>query len=118
MPGDQFELTRRLLEAGANVNVALAGGATPLMLVAGRDKVPERMASLLLSHDQLLVDLRDDEGRTALMIAAQKDHAGLMEMLLALGANPGLKAKSGDTALTLAAPDSKAHQALMAGGHR
>jgi len=111
---DQILEARRQLDAGANVNYAFARGRTLLMLVAGRDTVPERLASLLLTHESLQVDLRDEEGRTALMVAAQKGHAGLVETLLALGADPGLKDKDDETALTLAAPDSKARQVLQA----
>jgi len=115
---DQFQEAKRHLDAGANVNFAFPGGRTLLMLAADRATVPERLASLLLTHESLQVDLRDQEGRTALMVAARNGHAGLVETLLALGADPGLKDKDDDTALTLAAPDSKAHQALQAAGHR
>ena len=111
---DHHQDVKRHLDAGANVNFAFPGGRTLLMLAAGRATVPERLASLLLTHEQLQVDLRDQEGRTALMVAARNDHAGLVETLLALGADPGLKDRNGDTALSLAAPDSKARQALQA----
>ena len=56
----------------------------------------------------LLLDLsaevgaRDNRGRTALMIAAERDHAEVVDALVKAGAMPDIQDKKGKTALDLA----------------
>lgn len=47
------------------------------------------------------LDDRDNRGRTALMIAAELNHAAAVDLLLARGANKDLKDKQGKTAADL-----------------
>ena len=41
-----------------------------------------------------------DDGKTALMFASQHGHCAIVHTLLARGADPGIKSKAGETALT------------------
>ena len=90
-----------LIEGGARVNQALPAGETPLM-TAARTGRPE-LVSLLLTHgaDVHAVDSRQQQ--TALMWAIAERHAPVVQVLLAKGANPRARTKSGFTPLLFAA---------------
>jgi ankyrin repeat protein len=47
------------------------------------------------------IDDQDDRGRTALMIAAELNHAAAVDLLLARGADKSIKDKQGKTASDL-----------------
>ena len=105
-----------LLDRGIDPNARYGADLTALMWAAGyADTAPAdgalRTVRLLLSRGAKL-DLVDDRGRSALMIAAQLGHADIVEALLDAGAEKTLKDKSGKTARDLAGiPDI---QALLA----
>ena len=106
---DRAEDCQRHLEAGVDVNMPMGRGWTPLMMVADSERLPWHLTGLLLGqvkpgHGQvkLELDLANADGRTALMIAARRGHANLVELLLELGAKPDLKDAEGNTALNMA----------------
>ena len=91
---------------GIDVNQVLGNDLTALMWAAGYSSdVP---ASDGLATVVLLLDLgaevgaRDNRGRTALMIAAERDHAEVVDALVKAGAMPDIQDKKGETALDLA----------------
>jgi ankyrin repeat protein len=99
----------RLLASGIDVNAVYGNGLTVLMWAAGHaDDVPEQegvdLVASLLSRGARL-DPADNRGRTALMIAAEQGHAGVVEVLLKAGANAKLRDREGKGALDLAAND-------------
>ena len=51
-------------------------------------------------------DIADNRGKTALMIAAERNHPEIVELLLKAGANPMSQDKQGKTAAQLAASDA------------
>lgn len=63
-------LAQTLLQYKANPNATNAGGVTPLMIAAHRNH--DMIISLLLKAGAK-VDVKDDEGKTALMIAKEND---------------------------------------------
>ena len=63
-------LAQTLLQYKANPNATNAGGVTPLMIAAHRNH--DMIVSLLLKAGAK-VDVKDDEGKTALMIAKEND---------------------------------------------
>jgi len=56
---------------------------------------------LLLGHGAA-TDLQANNGVTALIIAAQNGHTVIVDALLSAGADPTLRAMSGETALDIA----------------
>jgi cytohesin len=97
-PGD-VEMTRLLLDAGANVNARAASGITPVHWVAIRGaQIPSDWSSAfqrnlsaslrLLLERQADVNARDSGGNTPLHYAVDAGLAEIVEILLAAGADP------------------------------
>lgn len=86
------ELVALLLDAGADVNGALPNGETPLMFAARTGHVPT--LELLARRGASLDAAERLRGTTALMWAAAGGNAGAVRALLALGADPALRAKT------------------------
>jgi ankyrin repeat protein len=81
---DAAGMVNRLIDHGANVNVQLK-------------------KTILKRHHYFLADRQMIEGATPLMRAAKYGDAKLAKILLDRGANPNLKTKDGNNALTIAA---------------
>lgn len=88
---------RRLLEAGANVNVQDGNGWTLLMVEAMTGAVYETIEILITYGAEL--DLQNSEGNTALHIAAEFNSARAAEILATAGADPHIKNKAGKDAM-------------------
>jgi Ankyrin repeats (3 copies)/Carboxypeptidase regulatory-like domain len=130
-----------LLNAGAKVNARDAERRTPLMMIAeayyeeefedaqadvdengpvesrGYESVrragPEAAIFRLLISHGARIELRDNEGMTALMHAAQSGKAEVVSLLLSHGAAINLQAKSGRTALMEAVETGNADTVRM-----
>jgi ankyrin repeat protein len=103
------DVVRRLLDAGVDPNTPYGNDLTALMWAAG---YPDGAGALdaakvvnLLLERGAFIDAADNRGRTALMIAAERGHAAIVEILLQHGANGSLKDKEGKVARDLAATD-------------
>lgn len=96
--GGSAACARLLLDRGADVNAADAGGMTPLMNAASADAVS--MVRFLISRGADL-KARDADGRTALMVASWNGNPGAVEALLDLGADPLARSGKGQTSLDL-----------------
>lgn len=72
----------------------------------GNQVAPERRAEIL--------EWADDDGRTALVVAAAKDHKGIVELLLKLGANAHHvdRKKDGGSALHVAVQKKSSHHTV------
>lgn len=99
-----------LLDAGVDVNRRYEHGLTALMWAAGHaDDVPEAegVATVrLLVERGAGIDLADDRGRTALMIAAQRGHPEVVRYLLGQGADASLRDAEGAAVVDLAEGDA------------
>ncbi|MDE2874583.1 MAG: ankyrin repeat domain-containing protein [Gemmatimonadota bacterium] len=152
--GDSLsEVTRRLLERGADPNARKAGGLTPLrtatltrpavisaLLDAGADPLlGDRTGNTLLhtlsrystSRGSVTIplllnvgvdiNLPTNNGETPLHVAAgESRNSGNVALLLELGADPGLRTTEGDTplhsAMSAFRPDSNSIATLVAAG--
>ena len=99
-------LVEALLDAGVEVNARYRADLTALMWAAGHtdDTAAEaglRTVKLLLSRGAK-VDLVDDRGRNALMIASGQNHAAIAQALVDAGADRQMRDKSGKSAADLA----------------
>ena len=74
-----------LLEAGANPNVTLRMGETPLMSAARSGNL--RVVELLLDRGAAVDAVEYERHQTALMWAAAQQHADVVRLLAARGAN-------------------------------
>lgn len=107
------QIVEMLLDAGVDPNVRYRADLTALMWAAGHpDATPAdaalRTVKLLLARGAK-VDLVDDRGRDALMIAAGLGHDAIVRALLDAGADRTRRDKTGRSALDLAAsPEIKA----------
>jgi ankyrin repeat protein len=81
------------LALGYDVNKSEASGMTPLMAAAGNPKIEIARTLILVGAD---VDVRDNAGRTALMLAAGLNPGKLIvRALVNAGADPSIKDHSG-----------------------
>ncbi len=98
-------VVRLLLGHGVDVNARYGNDLTVLMWAAGHSEeagvkdVVEVLTLLLDSGAH--IDDADNRGRTALMIAAELNHAAAVDLLIARGADKSLKDKEGKRASDL-----------------
>jgi ankyrin repeat protein len=100
-----LDIVKRLLAQSIDVNARYPNDLTLLMWAAGGDEKVEE-AEIVTIVTYLLdngahVDDRDARGRTALMIAAEAGRAVVAGLLLARGADPSLRDKTGKQAADL-----------------
>lgn len=95
-----------LLEAGVDVNERSNHALTTLMWAAGHSNdvpVGEGLGTVrLLVERGAALDLVDDRGRTALMIAAERGHSEIVALLVDAGADAGRRDADGNTAADMA----------------
>ncbi|MDH3659979.1 MAG: ankyrin repeat domain-containing protein [Alphaproteobacteria bacterium] len=103
-------IVEQLIGTGVPADAADAHALTPLMWAAGHaNDVPadEAIATIeLLLTRGASIDLQDDRGRSALMIAAERGHGEVVRHLMAAGADRLQQDKNGKRALDLAADPS------------
>ena len=98
----------QLIEAGADVHVKTATGASALMLAAASGNTAA--VSLLLERGADVEAQESAHGQTALMFAAARNHADVVQMLLSRGATPSVATKIIDLGALTAAPGEEALQ--------
>ena len=103
-----LERAKFLLEKGANSNVKVHYGETPLhgAIVSGNID----MVKLLLQN-KADINAQNEGGETPLYRAIELDQFALVNLLLAAGADPNIKDKTGNSALHVAAIKSIAKPA-------
>jgi uncharacterized protein len=102
-----------LLDAGIDVNARYRADLTALMWAAGYAdntaiEAGLRTVKILLTRGAK-IDLVDDRGRNALMIASGLGHSAIVQALVDAGADRTMRDKSGKSAADLAStPEIKA----------
>lgn len=91
---------RQLLASGANPNLRDIYGWTPLMRAAYEER--DAIVELLLGEPDVDLDARNDQGATALHLAAVKGNEGLARSLLEAGASPSIRDRAGRTPALMA----------------
>ena len=91
-----LEECRRLVAAGANVNIARYDGSTPLITASYYGHLS--IVKLLCDHDAD-VNIRDKDGGTALMYASYNGHLTTVKLLCDHDADVNIRDKDGWTAL-------------------
>ena len=95
----QLEMTRVLLENGANPQVANDMGQIPLAGAAFKGNI--EMARLLIEHGAD-VNARMPDGKTALMFAAMFNRLEIIDLFLEKGVDASSQSMDGATAETMA----------------
>ncbi|KAM6343181.1 KN motif and ankyrin repeat domain-containing protein 4 [Alca torda] len=113
--GEDMEVVMKLLKEG-DVNLRAAqGGQTALMLGVSHER--DDMVRALLSC-QADVNLQDEEGTTALMVACRLGNADIVRLLLAQpGCQVALTDKGGNSALSLAQRAARGDIAALLRAH-
>ena len=86
-------IVEQLVRRGANVNLALSKGTSPLCRAAGDGYV--EVVRVLLRAPAIEVDRATDDGTVPLSIASQEGHKDIVRLLLRKGRPPNLKRKPG-----------------------
>lgn len=100
-----WDIKKKLIEAGANVNVTDRCGST-LLIIYAKCGVIDKLEYLISAGANL--NIRDSEGDTALIKAVRQSNYDreclkVIKLLIDAGASVNIINKSGDTALTIAA---------------
>ncbi|KAM5458143.1 hypothetical protein MaudCBS49596_000054 [Microsporum audouinii] len=112
----KFEVAELLIkEYGVDIN---AGGINGNPLIQAAEKCNIPILRLLLSRKEIMVDVSDDEGTTALLIAVARtnlspDAIEVTRMLLEKGANVNAKTKRGWTSLHVASKKNNSTMLCM-----
>jgi ankyrin repeat protein len=88
-------VARQLLASGADPNLTDVYGWTPLMRAVYEERY--EVVQALLQHPEVNLDARNDQGATALHLAAGKGNEDLAQALLLAGASPLVEDRGGRT---------------------
>ena len=99
-----LEAVQTLLTAGADPAAVNDDGITPLMAATDNDN-PNVLQALLNLKDRVDIEMRDANGRTALMHAVRNERPDTIALLLEAGADPNVPDAGGVTALMIAVGD-------------
>ena len=93
-------IVEQLVKRGANVNLTLPMGTTPLSGAAGSGNL--EVVRVLLQAPAIAVNLAREDGMTPLAIASQEGYKDIVRLLLRKGADPNGDHKSGLNPLQVA----------------
>jgi len=105
-----LDAVQRLLQAGAEVNAIDKGGYSPLMLAASNNHAA--VVRTLAVHGARLNQTEPDLGWNALIWAAKLGHGETVAALVELGADTGLRDRSGNSAADWARKNG--HESVLA----
>jgi hypothetical protein len=101
-----FDLSKLLIDNGANVNYIDESGRNALMMVATYDYI--EVAELFIAHGAE-IDHLDNDGRSALLYAAHEGRVAVLDFLIAHGAKADHLDNTGKSALLYAAQNGQSN---------
>lgn len=101
LTNDQFDISKELINAGAKVNINVAGESNDTLLIQAAKSNLE-ITKLILAKDKAAINTTNADGETPLMQAVRYGNNETAKFLIQNGADKTLKNKSGETALDIA----------------
>jgi ankyrin repeat protein len=98
----RLDVTRLLVERGADPTGAGYTGSTPLMMASARGHLEVVRFLLALPSAKISIKHRDISGQTALWCACQTGRGGVVRALLESGADPTIPSNNGTTPMAIA----------------
>lgn len=108
------QVAKLLLARGADPNVPDIYGWTPLMRAVQQQR--PAVVRVLLDSKRLALDARNENGRTALHVAAAAGFDEIASMLVGRGANIRIRDRAGNTPAALALAEGHARVAKLING--
>jgi len=93
-------IVKQLIDAGANINLQLTSGQTPLSLAVTNNHFAELILLLAAGANP---DIGDNKGQFPLALAVVQNNINMVNALIASGADINQRSRDGDTPLSIAA---------------
>lgn len=97
----QYDVAKLLIEAGANVDIPISGETEESLLMRAATDSP-KMTETIVKKNSSLVNKRNNQGETPLMVAARYGSPESLKILMNAGADPTLRNNKGQTAQEIA----------------
>jgi hypothetical protein len=91
-----LEIVKLFLDKGVDLNEGAPGGNTPIMYAIIHDR--NDILDEILKRPNLNLNIKNDEGKTALILAVEKKNLEAVKKLIAAKADANLKDKNGNSA--------------------
>lgn len=112
---NNIAIVAKLLKDGAEVNDPNRDGRTPLMEACQRNHF-ECVQLILTNREHPQLNLKDDDGNTALMLAAKNNAVNAAAMLIEARADRWIKNRAGKTAMDLASDNDQDYISRLLSG--
>lgn len=94
------DMVEKLIAKGVDPNIKMTDGDSALLSSLDKDFLD--ITNLLLNYKKTNIDIQNNEGQTALILAIQQGNEDLVRKILEKGANPNIVDNKGNNALRMA----------------
>lgn len=109
----KLKIITYLIEIGVNINIKNWLGETVLHLTSRRGDWEIVLALIKDAKRKAQLNIKNNEGMTALHWAVKEEKEKVVELLLENGADPTIKNNEGETSIDLAKPDTNIMELLL-----